>query len=425
MTPREFAVEVVQSLRRAGFEALWAGGCVRDEQMGLVPKDYDVATSARPEQVREVLGRARTLPVGAAFGVVLVVGPKSAGNIDVATFRRDAGYSDGRRPDSVTYSSAAEDAARRDFTINGLFFDPLTGRVIDYVDGLADLQRRVIRAIGDPHQRIAEDKLRMLRGIRFAAQFEFELDAACLAAIRDHAHEIWQVSVERIVGELRLMLRGTHRARAARLLAESRLLPQLLPEGRTAWSWSDAEEPPQGAWAQTLRMLESLGPQATPSVALALLLRPVCGVVAREPLAVSELAQRWRLTNDESAILAHLLEHEGHILRARSLPWPQLQRLLVLEHQDELLQYAQVVASVENRGQDDLAYCRERLAAPAAVWNPPQLISGNDLKALGIPAGPAYRRILNAVRDAQLEGQIDHRADALELARRLHAEEQG
>ena len=174
---RRFALEVVRRLRAAGFEAYWAGGCVRDELLHRPPKDYDVATDARPEQIRELFGPKKTLAIGAAFGVITVRGPKKAGMVEVATFRQDAAYSDGRHPDHVTFSSAREDALRRDFTINGLFFDPLEGRVIDFVGGQEDLARRVIRAIGPPGQRFAEDKLRMLRAVRFSAAFGFPLEA--------------------------------------------------------------------------------------------------------------------------------------------------------------------------------------------------------------------------------------------------------
>src|SRR5437868_9785761 len=177
---REFAVEVVQRLRDSGHQALWAGGCVRDQLMAQMPKDYDVATDALPDRIREVFGKRRTLPIGAAFGVITVLGPKGAGQIDVATFRRDAGYSDGRHPDAVSFSDAEHDAQRRDFTINGLFLDPLEDRVIDFVGGQADIERRVIRSIGDPLARIAEDKLRMLRAVRFAARLDFAIEAATL-----------------------------------------------------------------------------------------------------------------------------------------------------------------------------------------------------------------------------------------------------
>ena len=200
---RRFALEVVRQLRTAGFEAYWAGGCVRDELLGRTPKDYDVATNATPPQIRALFGNTRTLPLGAAFGVITVLGPRSAGMIEVATFRQDAEYSDGRHPDHVTFSSAREDAARRDFTINGMFFDPVDGQVIDFVGGQADLRDHLIRAIGSPRLRFGEDKLRMLRAVRFTAAFGFSLDAETAATIREMAHEIPVVSPERIAMEMR------------------------------------------------------------------------------------------------------------------------------------------------------------------------------------------------------------------------------
>jgi poly(A) polymerase len=194
MSPRDLALDVVRRLRAAGFEALWAGGCVRDQILGIPPKDYDVATSAEPEQVRDVFGRRKTLAIGQSFGVITVVGPRGSGQIDVATFRRDAAYSDGRHPDQVTFTTAEQDALRRDFTINGLFYDPIESRVIDYVGGQEDLREGIVRAIGDPRERIAEDKLRMLRAVRFAARFDFALDERTLTAVQEQAHELVIVS---------------------------------------------------------------------------------------------------------------------------------------------------------------------------------------------------------------------------------------
>ena len=206
MNSREFAIQVVSTLQSAGHEALFAGGCVRDRLVGRTPKDFDVATSAVPETVREIFGKKKTLAIGASFGVITVIGPKGADPIEIATFRRDGGYSDGRRPDGVEYTDAREDALRRDFTINGMFFDPIKEEVIDYVGGKADLEAKQIRAIGDPNQRIEEDKLRMLRGVRFASTFGFELEPVTLKAIQEHAKEIDVVSGERIGAEMRRML---------------------------------------------------------------------------------------------------------------------------------------------------------------------------------------------------------------------------
>ncbi|HTI49987.1 MAG TPA: CCA tRNA nucleotidyltransferase, partial [Planctomycetaceae bacterium] len=211
---RDFAVDVVRRLQEAGFIALWAGGCVRDFLLGHPPDDYDVATSARPEDVRTLFGKHRTLAIGASFGVILVHGPRGGrtGDVEVATFRTEGPYRDGRRPEHVAFATPEEDALRRDFTINGMFYDPLTDRVLDYVGGRGDLERHVVRAIGEPRARFAEDKLRMLRAVRMTARFDFELDESTAAAVREMSREILVVSSERIAQELKKMLVHVRRA---------------------------------------------------------------------------------------------------------------------------------------------------------------------------------------------------------------------
>jgi poly(A) polymerase len=222
---------VVRRLRDEGYESLWAGGCVRDQLLGKSPKDYDVASTATPDDVIRIFGRRRTVAVGASFGVVMVLGPdKAAGQIEVATFRSDGEYLDGRRPSSVSFCRPEEDAHRRDFTINGMFFDPLEEKFIDYVGGLDDLAAGIVRAIGDPAARFTEDKLRMLRAVRFTATFGFQLDAATAAAVRQLRHEICQVSEERVTQELKRMLAHVSRELSFRLLHESGLLAEILPE---------------------------------------------------------------------------------------------------------------------------------------------------------------------------------------------------
>lgn len=410
---RQFAIDVVAKLRAAQFEALWAGGCVRDDLLRLTPKDYDVATSARPEQVREVFGRRRTLAIGQSFGVITVLGPKEAGQIDVATFRRDATYSDGRHPDSVAFSTAEFDAQRRDFTINGLFFDPLENRVIDYVGGQEDLERRVIRAIGDPAARIAEDKLRMLRAIRFAATFDFNLEAATLHAIQEQSHELVIVSAERIAAEMRRMLVHANRSEALALLQESGLLEVILPES-VAWFVEDSRH----KWLETQQILERL---SEPTFASALagtirLLRP-------EDEAASQFAdticRRWKLSNEEREGVGWLLENELLVLRAREAYWPQLQRALIDPRIGELLKLAAAIAQVNRQGLSEIDFCRQKLALSPKELDPPPLINGEDLKALGLKAGPRYRELLHRVRDAQLLGQITSREQAIELLGRL------
>ena len=416
---RQFAVEVVRKLREAGFEALWAGGCVRDQLLGGEPKDYDVATSARPEEIRDLFGRRRTLAIGASFGVITVVGPKPAGQIEVATFRRDATYSDGRHPDSVAFSNAEEDAQRRDFTINGLFYDPLTNVVIDYVGGQADLRLGIVRAIRDPRERFAEDKLRMLRAVRFTATFAFALDPHTLEAIREQADEIVIVSAERIAAEMRRMLVHRHRARAVELLHHARLLDIILPEAKVLSPESD--EPPnesRGAiWQRTLAMLHSLE-APTFAVALAALLRELPTPSAADDIA--ELAgERWRLSRDEVTRASWLLKHERLGRHADTLPWPQVQRVLIQEGAAYLLGYLQALAAMTGGGKNALDFIASKLALPLAELNPTPLLTGDDLRRAGWKPGPHFRTVLEAVRDAQLIGEITSQDEALAFARRL------
>jgi tRNA nucleotidyltransferase/poly(A) polymerase len=407
---RGFAVEVVRRLRESGQEALWAGGCVRDEIMGRMPKDFDVATNAPPERVREVFGKKRTLAIGAAFGVITVLGPRGAGQIDVATFRRDATYSDGRHPDAVTFSNAEQDAQRRDFTINGLFYDPVEQRVIDYVGGQEDLERGVVRAIGDPLARISEDKLRMLRAVRFAARFDFAIDAGTAAAIRQQSRELVIVSAERIAAELRMILTHSNRARGVELLAESDLLEVLLPEFA-------AVQQDQGVWARTLAILAGLH-EPTFAMALAALIREV-PLASERPDLPRIICGRWKLSNEEIDGVEKIIGEEQIIRSARAQYWPKLQRVLTTPRIGELLGYCEAVARVLDGGTDEVAFCREKLSLPQEELNPQPLITGEDLKALKIPIGPMYRELLDAVREAQLEQQLKTRDDAIAFVRNL------
>ncbi len=401
---RRFALEVVRRLRASGFEAYWAGGCVRDELLHRPPKDYDVATDARPEQIRQVFGPKKTLAIGAAFGVITVRGPKKAGMVEVATFRQDAAYSDGRHPDHVTFSSAREDALRRDFTINGLFFDPVEGRVIDFVGGQEDLARRVIRAVGPPDQRLAEDKLRMLRAVRFSAAFGFPLENDTLAAIRRMAGQVGSVSAERIAAEMQRMLVDPGRGDAVRLLLETGLaaavLPEIVPE----------DDAGRQRLEQALAVLGRLERPGFP-LALAALLCPWT-----ETAAARRVCRRWRLSNKETERVVWLLQHRADLADARTKPWSALQPLLVSDGIEDLL--ALHVAAVP-AGTDDLAYCRSLLAQPREALDPPPLVTGDDLLAHGVPAGPKFRFLLQRIRDAQLDGEIHTRSEALAMVDRL------
>jgi poly(A) polymerase len=414
---RQFALAIVRRLRQEGFQALWAGGCVRDQLLNLTPKDYDVATDALPEQVRRIFGHKRTLAIGQAFGVIVVLGPKSAGQVEVATFRQDATYSDGRHPDHVTFSSAPEDAQRRDFTINGLFYDPLADQVIDYVGGQQDLQRRVIRAIGDPSQRFAEDKLRMLRAVRFATVFDFQIEAGTLEAICQSADELTIVSAERIAAELRRILPHARRRTGIQLLDQCELLTKIFPELHP-FVKAPPGNPLSTAWQETLETLDRLN-EPSPATALAVVLRRLA-VDSKDGLqTIRQIGRRLRLSNEEIAEIDFLLRHESMVRTARQQPWPRLQRLLIQPLSGPLLDYAHAVGDVVDGSADNTRFCREKLALPSQQWNPPPLITGDDLRAAGVPPGPIYRQILDRVRDAQLEQQVATRDQALELARQF------
>ncbi|MBB76927.1 MAG: hypothetical protein CMJ75_20675 [Planctomycetaceae bacterium] len=407
---RKFAIQVVRRLREEGYQAFWAGGCVRDHLLGVVPHDYDVATGARPDEIRALFGKRRTLALGAAFGVITVLGRKVEGQVEVATFRSDHGYSDGRHPDQVTFSSPEEDAKRRDFTINGMFYDPLEDRVIDYVGGEEDLRQRRIRAIGDPAARFAEDQLRLLRAIRFTAGLAADLDPETAAAVTRWAPRIDAVSGERIAEEMRRMLVHPTRARAADLLRQCGLLDAILPESRPP-------EEPLERWAQILRLLEVLQ-RPSFSVALAALLwEPQQVELAGD--FVATLSRRWRLSNAESVTVLWVLQNAGLILQGSTARWPQLQRVLIHPQIQELMVFARGLAGSCPELQAAIAYSQEALAQEPGHLNPPPLISGADLTDLGIPPGPIYSHLLTSARDAQLENQVHDRESALQLVEKI------
>ncbi|MBN2577468.1 MAG: CCA tRNA nucleotidyltransferase [Pirellulales bacterium] len=400
---RRFAEEVVRKLRAAGFEAYWAGGCVRDQLLGRTPKDYDVATNALPEQIRNLFGHRRTLALGAAFGVITVKGPKGTGMIEVATFRKDDVYSDGRHPDRVTFSSAEEDARRRDFTINGLFYDPLEARVIDFVGGQEDLEKRRIRAIGDPRERIAEDKLRMLRAVRFTAAFDFTLDSGTSAAIRELAPEIHAVSPERIAMEMRRILTEPGHIRAVELLLETGLAAEILPE--------IVPQTPdeQKRFEINCGILHRMQNPGFP-LAFAALLH---GLVPAEQ--VKAIGRRWRLSNEEIERSAWLAAHHAALCDPANMKWSQLQPYLISDGVADLLA---LMEATSPESATAVAYCREKLRLPPNQLNPPPLITGDDLLQLGIPQGPIYRELLEDIRRKQLDQILHSRKETLHYVKK-------
>lgn len=403
MDQRSFALKVTRQLQDAGYVAYWAGGCVRDALLNLAPKDYDVATNASPDQVRDLFGHHRTLAIGISFGVISVLGPRSLDPIEVATFRRDAHYSDGRRPDHVEYTTPEEDAERRDFTINGMFYDPVREIVIDFVGGELDLEAGIVRAIGDPHERIREDKLRMLRAIRFATTFSFALDPVTLDAIRQHAPEIGVVSPERIGIEIRKTLAHPGRATGARLLRESRLLQHVVPEGDVLLTKPDR-------WKATLAGLERLAvPDFIPAAVI--LLRPLL-----ESVGVDTVYRAWRLTNDERKSLVWIVAHLPHLRHAADLAWSKLQPILA--HPDARWG-VEVLASEGEPTARAVSVCREKMSLPPEQLDPPPLIGGRELIEMGLRPGAAFSQILSRIRAGQLDGEIATTAEAIERARAL------
>jgi poly(A) polymerase len=455
MTEREFAVDVVRRLRAAGFEALWAGGCVRDELLGLTPKDYDVATSATPEQVKRVF--RRTIAVGESFGVIEVLGPRPL-RVQVATFRSDVSYSDGRRPDAVVFSTAREDALRRDFTVNGMFFDPLDGKLIDYVGGQDDLRAHVLRAIGDPGQRFREDKLRILRAVRLASRFEFTIDPATADAARAMAPQIGAVAAERVADELRKLLVDRHRARGMRLFLELGLGPPLLPElvpmeglpqglprpnahalPPPGLPGSHDREPAADLWEHTLRVLDLLGETPTFPLALAALLHDVGKprTVGRTPdrytfygheqvgkRLAAEIGLRLRLSNDERERAEWLVEKHQVLADVHRMRVSKLKVLFMHPGIEELfeLHRADALASGREPEHVNRAIALRCEWEAAGVLNPPPVITGEDLLAWSLKQGPLFKRLLDAVREAQLEGSVQTKEQAKALIEQLLAE---
>jgi tRNA nucleotidyltransferase/poly(A) polymerase len=404
MTDREFALDVVRRLQDAGFTALWAGGCVRDELLGLTPQDYDVATSARPEQLRPLFKRRNE--IGAHFGVVQVIGPRGDDRewltIEVATFRSDGAYIDGRRPESVVFSSPELDAQRRDFTVNGMFFDPVKGEHLDFVGGRADLAAKVLRAIGDPHARFAEDKLRILRAARMATRFELTIEPVTFEAAREMASEIRVVSAERIAEELRKLFAHANRARGLNLLRELNLLPPVLPE-------LECE-----AFDRGVRAVAALGPRASFELAFATAMHAVA------PKAVEAIAERLKLSNVEAVRLAWLVQNSAVLLGAPSMRASKLKPLLVHPGIGELLELHRAIAVSEGTSDAHVAFCEGVLRdTPAHVLNPPPVVTGEHLIALGLKPGPLFKRLLDAVREAQLEGRANSTEQGLALVREL------
>jgi poly(A) polymerase len=427
MTDRgRLAADIVRRLRAAGHEAYLAGGCVRDRLLGRAPLDWDVATSARPEAVRALF--SRTVPVGVQFGVILVV--EDGARFEVATFRSDAAYVDGRRPSAVHFGSARDDAGRRDFTINALFEDPLSGEVHDFVGGVADLRAGVIRAIGDAGARIAEDRLRMLRAVRFAARLGFRIDPVAHAAIVAAAPTLGDIAAERIGDEIVKILTEGGARRGFELLAETGLLPVVLPEvDRMRGVPQSPDYHPEGdVWQHTLLLLQQLPAGAPETLALGALLhdvaKPQCAGRKGEritfyghPAVGADLAvaicQRLRRSRTTWERVDYLVRHHLRLTQAPEMRLATLKKMLAEEGFEELCRVARLDALASSRDLRYVLFCeRRRAGLRAEELQPPRLLTGADLLTMGYPAGPRIGEILRLLEDAQLEGEVTSRAAA-------------
>jgi poly(A) polymerase len=430
VTPRELANSICATLRSNGYQALLCGGCVRDLLLKREPVDYDVATDALPEQVISLF--PDTLEVGAKFGVILV--EQDGVQVEVATFRSDVGYSDGRHPDGVVYSkSPREDVQRRDFTINGLLMEPETGEVLDFVGGQADLSAGVIRAIGDPDRRFTEDKLRLMRAVRFAARFAFRIEDTTFAALQRHAPDVTVVSAERLREELTKLLTEGAARRGFELLHASGLLRYALPE---VAAMEGVEQPPQyhpegDVLTHTMMMIEGLPAGSSSTLAWGVLLHDVGKPPTFRPISetgdrirfdghtevgvrmAEEICRRLRFSSDDTAQIMTLVANHMKFKDVTRMRNATLKRFVRLPRFDEHLALHRLDCISSHRRLDAYDFVRKVLAeTPPEQITPPRLLTGDDLMDMGYSPGPLFSQIMHALEDAQLESQVATREEA-------------
>jgi poly(A) polymerase len=398
------ALAVVRRLREHGHNALWAGGCVRDMLLGHEPSDIDVATDAPPDRIAGLFRNSRQ--VGAKFGVVMVrQGPHW---IETATFRSDIDYRDGRHPEQIVFTTAQEDAQRRDFTINGLFYDPINEQVIDYVDGRRDLEAGLVRAVGDPGRRFAEDHLRLLRAVRFSARFGFPIEPATAAAIREQAASITRISPERIREELEKMFQDRSRAEAVRQLADLGLLPHL---------WPQSHWPPERI-SSAVAVLSRLPTEADFAFCTAALLHQCSPGEARR------ITRELRCSNYQIARATWMIEHVDEIHHGQALCLPALKKLIAHRGFDDLIDLHRAICLARELPLDDNeAVRRRRDALSPDEITPPPLVTGQDLLDLGLVPGPRFKQILERLYDEQLDNRLNTRDQALDRMRALSSGE--
>jgi poly(A) polymerase len=430
------ARQIVERLRDNGFIAYFAGGCVRDLVRGEIPKDIDIATDAHPERVQKIF--ARTYAVGAHFGVIIV--HENGFQFEVATFRSDDVYVDGRRPSAVHFSSPEEDAKRRDFTINGMFFDPIANEVIDFVDGRTDLEAKLVRAIGDPGQRFAEDRLRMLRAVRFATVLEYKIDNRTWEALVTHAASINEISAERIREELVRIFLSPNRVRGWDLLDESGLMRAILPEIEPMKGCLQPEQfHPEGDVFQHTRLMLKLLPA---KVSVPLVFSVILHDVAKPSTAqvdetgrirfnahdrigaemTEQIMERLRFSRAEIEATVEMVRQHMVFKDVPQMRVARLKRFMARPTFEEELELHRVDCESSHRmmeNYDFLVRKREEFANEPII--PPPLVRGNDLIALGLKPGPKFGEILEAVETRQLEGNLRTREEALEWLKREYS----
>jgi poly(A) polymerase len=451
---KDFAISIVRTLRERGHKAYLVGGCVRDLLLNHEPADYDVATDATPDEVMRIF--PDTYAVGAQFGVVLVPLPErevasnvstrrdvtsyvsaKADVVEVATFRSDIGYSDGRHPDQVRFSEdPKEDVERRDFTINGLLLDPVTNEVLDFVGGRKDLKAGIIRTIGDAERRFSEDKLRMLRAVRFAARFAYTVEPETFRAIQSLGSQIDQVSRERVRDELSKMLTEGQARQAFLLLDETGLLREVLPEIQ---AMKGVEQPPQfhpegDVFVHTLLLLDKLPHPCPMTLAWGALLhdvgKPATFRVAPDRIRfdghvdvgvkmAEEICQRLRFSNHDADQILALIDNHMRFAHVQQMKESTFKRFVRMPGFDEHLQLHRIDCLSSHGDLTSYNFTREKMAAiPPAAMRPVPLITGDDLIAAGYAPGPQFKRILSAVEDGQLEGRLRSREEAMVFVRR-------
>lgn len=436
MHPRELANSICDTLQQHGYQALLVGGCVRDVLLGREAADYDVTTDASPEHVMELL--PDSLAVGARFGVVLVT--RDSAQVEVATFRRDLGYSDGRHPDQVVYASKPEDdVARRDFTINGLLMRHDTGEVLDFVGGQADIEAGVVRAIGEPERRFQEDKLRMLRAVRFAARFGYRIEPKTLVAIRLHTQEIHAVSAERIREELNKLLTEGAARRGFELLDKCGLLKNVLPE---ISAMKGVPQPPEyhpegDVWVHTLLLLQGLPAGCSRTLAWGALLHDVGKPPTFRPASLTgdrirfdshvevgvpmtaDICRRLKFSNDETQQIQALVANHMKFKDVSQMRQSTLKRFVRLPQFGEHLELHRLDCLASHGQLDAYETVREFLShTPPELFRPTRLLTGDDLNEIGYAPGPSYQKMLAAVEDAQLEGALTTKEEAISFVKK-------